>query len=72
MVNISKLKGKIVERDLSVEKLAEIMEINKSTLYRKMANNGVDLSIDEINDIIKALNLSVDDVISIFFTQLIA
>ncbi|MGW8381244.1 helix-turn-helix domain-containing protein [Streptococcus parasuis] len=72
MVNVNKLKGKIVEQNLSVEKLAELMGINKSTIYRKIANDGSDFSIDEVNSMIKILNLSADDVISIFFKQIVA
>lgn len=72
MVNVNKLKGKIVEQNLSVEKLAELMNINKSTLYRKIANDGSDFSIDEVDVIIKVLNLSADEVIAIFFKQIVA
>ena len=72
VVNVNKLKGKIVEQNLSVEKLAELMGINKSTIYRKIANDGSDFSIDEVDSMIKILNLSADDVISIFFKQIVA
>lgn len=35
-MNINKLKGKIVERDMNVEKLADAIGIDRSSLYRKL------------------------------------
>lgn len=70
MVNINKLKGKIVENGLSVEVLAERIGIDKSTLYRKMSNSGEALTIKEANQICKELELSVEEATVIFFSNL--
>ena len=67
MVNINKLKGKIIENGLTVEKIAELIGINKSTLYRKLNNNGNDITIKEAEKIYKTLKLSNEEAISIFF-----
>ena len=72
MVNINKLKGKIVERELTVEKLADILGMDKSTLYRKISSNGDSISIKEADAISKALSLSLDEVNAIFFSQFVA
>lgn len=72
MVNVNKLKGKIVECGYTLEKLSEIMGINRSTLYRKMADEGKDFTIREVDSIAHALNLSYDEVNAIFFSQFVA
>lgn len=72
MVNINKLKGKIVERGLNVEKLAERIGLDKSTLYRKINNDGETFSIREANLICKELKLSPQEATAIFFSQYVA
>lgn len=67
MININKLRGKIVERGLNIEELANMISIHKSTLYRHLNGGGDDLSIKEANDIATALKLDHDDVMAIFF-----
>ena len=71
MVNISKLKGKIVECNTTQEELATTIGIDKSNFYRKMKQNG-NLSIKEVNLIVSALNLSKDEAMSIFFSETVA
>ena len=66
MVNVAKLKGKIVERDITQEELAKNIGITKSTFYRKMKQNG-NFSIKEVNLIVSSLNLTKDEAINIFF-----
>jgi len=72
VVNIRKLKGKIVERQTSIEKLAEHLGIDRSTLYRKLGDGGESLTIREVNAIVKALNLSLEEANAIFFSQFVA
>ena len=54
MVDVSKLKGKIVERNTTQEELANKIGIDKSTFYRKMKQNG-NFSIKEVNLIYLAI-----------------
>ena len=68
MVNVAKLKGKIVERDITQEELAKNIGITKSTFYRKMKQNG-NFSIKEVNLIVSSLNLTKDEAINIFFAE---
>ncbi|NFG59670.1 helix-turn-helix transcriptional regulator [Clostridium botulinum] len=72
MVNINKLKGKVVENGITISELAKKINVDKSTLYRKLKRNGEDISIKEANLIVKALNLTIDEANSIFFDQYIA
>lgn len=72
MVNINKLKGKIVEKGMNISKLATKIDIDKSTLYRKIKNNGDDISIKEANLIVEALDLTIDEANAIFFNQFVA
>jgi len=72
MVNINKLKGKVIENGLTIEKLADKINIDRSTLYRKINHNGETFTIKEANLIAKTLKLTADDVNAIFFNQIVA
>ena len=72
IVNVNKLRGKIVEQGITVEKLASQIGIDRSTLYRKMNNEGESFTIKEANLICKALNLNGQEATAIFFSQYVA
>lgn len=72
MVNVKKLRGKMVEHGISVEELASIMNIDRATLYRRLEKDGESFTIKEADSIAKALNLSADEANSIFFSQFVA
>lgn len=72
MVNIDKLRGKIVENRLTVETLADEVGVDRSTLYRRINGGGGSFTIDEASKIAKALKLTADEVNSIFFAQYVA
>ena len=72
MVNVNKLKGKIVERGMSVEELANKIGVDKSTLYRKLNQSGETFTIREANLICKILELNGDEATAIFFSQYVA
>lgn len=71
-VNVNKLKAKLVERGISVSELAEMIGINKSTLYRKLNANGDSLLVSEANAIVKVLHLTPGEAMAIFFSQVVA
>lgn len=71
-MNLNKLRGKIVENELSIPKVAEILEIDRSTLYRKLNENGDKLTIKEANKIVKILHLSKEEAMAIFFKDYVA
>lgn len=72
MVNLNKLRGKIVENGYSIDALAKKIGINKSTFYRKMNENGDNFSIKEANAIVELLNLNASEATSIFFAAYVA
>ncbi len=72
MVNVNKLKGKIVECEMTVSDLASIVGIDKATLYRKLNGNGESFTIKEADIISKKLRLTVEEVNAIFFSQYVA
>lgn len=67
MVNVKMLKGKMIEKDITVEKLSDIIGINKSTLYRKFNAGGEVLTIREVSLIKSALSLTNIEADAIFF-----
>lgn len=72
LVNVNKLKGKIVECGLNISILADEIGIDKATLYRKISENGDPITIREADKISEALNLSKEEVNDIFFSQYVA
>lgn len=72
MVNVNKLKGKIVERGLTLDELAKQANISRSTLYKRMQSDGKDFTIEEADSIAKVLGLGFEEVNSIFFAQYVA
>lgn len=71
MVNKQKLKAIIVEKNLTQEWLANELSINRTTFSRKMSTNGK-FTVEEANEIVKALNLTKDEAIAIFFANTVA
>lgn len=72
VVNTNKLKGKIVECGMNISELAELIGIDKATLYRKINANGQTITIKEADLISKELKLSKEEVNDIFFSQFVA
>ena len=72
MVNIRKLKAKLVEKDISIIELANIIGIDKSTVYRKFNKSGENFTVKDVEKISKALSLTYEDINDIFFTNVVA
>ena len=68
MVDVNKLRGKIVEKGFSQQELAQSIGIDRSTFYRKMKNNG-DFSIGEVAEIAKIMQLTNEEAIEIFLSK---
>lgn len=70
MINILKLKGRLKEKNLTQEKMANLMNIHPSTLNKKLNNEtGEHLTIDEVNQIKKILDIPLSEVNLYFFVQ---
>lgn len=72
MVNVNKLKAKIVENEMNVEELSRRIGIDKATFYRKLSANGETFLIKEADAISKELQLTREEVNAIFFSQYVA
>ncbi len=71
MCNISKLKGKIAEKGMKQYELAEKIKVNKSTLNRKI-KSGENFTLGEAIRISKALSLTKEEAMEIFFNDVVA
>lgn len=68
MVDILKLKAKLVERDITQQELSIKMGINPSTLNKKLNDaEGLFLSIKEVSNMCNILNIEPQEILSIFF-----
>lgn len=47
MVNVNKLKAKMVELGMNVEELSSQVGIDRATFYRRLASNGEDFYVKE-------------------------
>ena len=71
MLNSNLLRGTIISRGSSIADLAEALNVDKSTLYRKVGGYGC-FTVEEIDAMTAALNLSADEIIAIFFGHVVA
>ena len=71
-VNVNKIHGRIKELQMNVEEVAREMGIDKSTLYRKLNNNGAGLTIKDAQQMVKILQLTNEEAILIFFAREVA
>lgn len=71
-VNIRMLKAKLTELGINITELGEKMGYDKSTIYRRLKDNGAGLSVSDANQIIRILKLTRDESVGIFFSQLVA
>ena len=69
-MNVHKLRGKMVEKQVTVVAAAEYIGIDKSTFYRKMDSQT--FTIKEANLITKLLELTSEEAMLIFFNKTVA
>lgn len=72
MVNVLMLKGKVIEKGFTLEKLAEKLGIDRSTMSRKLSNAGEDFTIKQADEIVLCLGLTPQEASAIFFSQFVA
>lgn len=65
MVDVNKLRGIIVERGLTGEKVAELMNMSKKTFYLRLKE--AKFNSDEMDMLIDILNI--DDPMRVFFAN---
>ncbi len=72
MVNIRKLKGKMVEKGIPISEVAKSLGVDRSTLYRKLKGGGKNITIKDANLLVKTLELDPVEAVEIFFSQNVA
>jgi predicted DNA-binding protein (UPF0251 family) len=65
-MNMAKLRGKIVENNTTQEAVADTMNIDRSTFYRKIKSGGEGFTIKEVRDMINIIPLTREEVWEIF------
>lgn len=71
MTNLKKLKAKLIENDVTVEQAAKCLDIDTSTMYRRL-NGESKFLVDEGEKLAVLLKLSGEEALSIFFAQTVA
>ncbi len=69
MCDTMKLKGKMKENGITQEKLSAAIQIDRSTLSRRL-KTGEDFTIGEANRIVKMLRLTTEEALAIFLPSL--
>lgn len=72
MIDINKFRAIIIEKKSSIEEVSCNLGVNKSTIYRKLQQNGETFTLKEVNVLVKLLNLTDNEIINIFFASNIA
>ena len=67
-LNINKLKGRIVEKGLTAQKLAPLLNLSEDAMYMKM-NQRSEFKRSEIERICQLLEISSDLIPEYFFAQ---
>ncbi len=67
MVNTNMLKGKIIEKGLSVAEVAKAIGISTASMYRKINNCGETMLVKDAYAVGKLLQLSSEEMNAIFF-----
>lgn len=71
-VNTEKLKEVIIEKNTTQENVADSLEINRSTFYRKMRNHEKSFSVEEAQKMVELIPLTMDEAVEIFFNKKVA
>lgn len=72
MINVNKLKGKIVEKGMTTAELAKSIGISTASLYRKIDGSGSTMNISEAYNIGHTLDLTADEMNDIFFAEAVS
>lgn len=70
MVNVNKLKAKMVELGTNVDELSEKIGMDRATFYRRLSANGQTFLIKEADAISKELGMTREEVNEIFLVNL--
>lgn len=69
VVNVDRLRGKMVEYGINSDALADKLGIDRTTFYRKMKSGGSKFTVGEVHRMVECIPLSKEEAVDIFFTQ---
>ncbi len=67
MLDVQKLKGKLVEKGKTIDAVSADLGINPATFYRKLKNNS--FKINEADRLVEVLSLTREEATSIFLAN---
>lgn len=70
-VDTNLLKDKIKEAGFTISSFADAVNIDRTTLYRRLNREGDDFTISEVNRIIKVLGLDAKTATLIFYPKIL-
>lgn len=68
-VNVARLRQAMEDNSVSVDGLARALNIDKTTVYRKMKTNGESFTVGEMHKIVDVLNLTASTASDIFLFE---
>lgn len=69
MVNISRLKSAMQERNITINQASEAIGINPATFFRRINRQGVKFTVEEIGKLAELLHLDGPTIQNIFFDK---
>ncbi|MBE6714690.1 MAG: helix-turn-helix transcriptional regulator [Ruminococcaceae bacterium] len=68
-IDVIKLKRTIAMKNTTLEAVAEVLGVNRSTLYRKLKSGGGGITLSDAKSISEYLGLSKAETLNIFWVQ---
>ena len=67
--NMLKLRGKIAEAGMKNKTVAQALDMDPSTFYRKMKSKALGFTIGEMHQMVEVLDLSKEEACAIFLSE---
>lgn len=68
MVNVNKLKAKIVEKGMNIDELAKFSGLSKAKIYRRF-KHPTEITVAEVDKMSDVLDIDEEEARSIFFAR---
>ena len=68
MINVYKLRAKIMEKGMTIADAANAIGVSASTLGKKIKNNA-DMTLSEVNMLCSVLEIPKEEILKIFFSD---
>lgn len=68
-IDVAELKRMVVMKNTTLDAVADVLKIDRSTLYRKLRGDARGITVREAQMISAYLDLSVDEMLNIFWKR---